>query len=204
MRVSWFVIIFSFFLTSHSFSQRDSTHTIKVIFLYGSKPKHKFKDTESKYFGGIHGGHVSIIVDDIDYGFEPVTTKGAHIFPQKKKYSQFVERKLYGQGRYGKGSKTATFIIPITQKQYDEINNLHGNYCRQTPFDYAFFGMRCAASAQDILAQIGITKKRSRFMTVTGTFYPKLLRKRLFKLAKKNHYEIIRTEGRETRKWEKD
>jgi hypothetical protein len=195
------LLIFSFFF---SFSQKDTSHFVKVVFLYGSKPKKKHRDTEVKYFGGIHGGHVSLEVDDIDYGFEPITTKGVHIFPKKRKHAHFVEKKLYGKTLYGKGSKTATFIIPITQKQYADINRVCVCYRDTTPFDYAFFGMRCASTAQDILSKIGITKKKNRFVTVTGTFYPKRLRKRLFKLAKKNNWQVIMTEGRPTRKWERD
>jgi hypothetical protein len=196
-----FIFLFSF---GNVFPQKDSSHIVKVVFLYGSKPKPKFKATEAKYFGGIHGGHVSIELDDIDYGFEPITTKGVHIFPKKKKHAHFVEKKLYGSTLYGKGTKTATFLIPITQKQYENINKVCCCYRDTTPFDYAFFGMRCASTAQDILAQIGVTKKKSRFKTIAGTFYPKRLRKRLFKLAKKNHWQVIMTEGRPTRKWERD
>jgi hypothetical protein len=64
--------------------------------------------------------------------------------------------------------------------------------------------MRCAASAQDILGQIGVVKYRKRFYNIVTTFYPKMLRKRFFKLAKKNNWKVTKQEGRPTRKWEKD
>jgi hypothetical protein len=193
-------LLFSFSL---SFSQTDTSHIIKVAFLYGSKPKRKFKETEPKYFGGIHGGHVTIQVDDIDYGFEPATTR-VHIFPRKKKKSDFVDVKLNGKSRYNVESKTVAFIIPISNQQYSELNKIHKCYCDTAPFDYAFFGMRCASTTREILGKIGILKKKKRFNTIVTTFYPKKLRRRMFRLAEKRNYQVIKTTGKKTRKWERD
>src|SRR5690349_10927095 len=36
---------------------------LKIHFLYGSKPKREYKDTERKWFGGILGGHCGIELD---------------------------------------------------------------------------------------------------------------------------------------------
>jgi len=191
------------FLSAFIFSQADTTHYIKVNFLYGSKPKRKYKATEFKAFGGIHGGHVTIQVDDTDYGFEP-SAKPVHIFARKKRRSDFVDMPLNGKDRYSKDSKTAVFIIPVTNEQYQKLNKIHKSYCDTTPHDYAFFGMRCASTTRDILAQIGILKKKNRFLTITTTFYPKKLRKRMFRLASKNNYLVIKNEGKITRKWERD
>lgn len=186
------------------FSQVDSSHSIRVHFLYGSKPKREFKDTEFKAFGGLHGGHVSIQIDNIDYGFEP-TFKPVHIFAHKKKIkADFAENKLNGTARYSDKNKTVTFIIPLSQNQFQELNRIQKDYCDTTPYDYAFFGMRCASTTQDILGQIGVLKKKTRFAAIVTTFYPKRLRKRLYKLAKKKNYQIIKNEGRHTRKWERD
>jgi hypothetical protein len=204
MSMRMFMVILLAFCVELIFSQADTTHTMKVVFLYGSKPKFKHRKIEKHYFGGIHGGHVSIQVDDYDYGFEPLSTKGVHIFAKKKRASRFAARCLNNQSRYAGDTKTATIIIPITHKQYSELNKINKCYCDTTPFDYAFFGMRCASTAQDILSQIGIVKKKKRFNNIVTTFYPKKLRKRLFKLAKKNNYTITRTEGRPSRKWERD
>lgn len=196
------VIVFSLGI-SFGYSQSDSAHFIKVHFLYGSKPKRKFKTTEYKAFGGKHGGHVTIELDDIDYGFEPA--HGFHVFAHKQKFkADFVDNKLNGQPRYGSNNKTAIFIIPINTEQYNELNQIHKNYCNKTPYDYAFFGMRCASSVQNILGQIKIVKNRKRFYNILTTFYPKKLRKRLFRLARKHNYQVIKTNGSETRKWERD
>lgn len=165
-------------------AQPDSTHYIKVHFLYGSKPLKKYINTEHKYFGGLHGGHVSIEVDTIDYGFVP---EGKfHVFAHKKsRHSRFIKKETHGKQPYPEGIKYTTFILPISIEQYEKINQIHSNYCLHSPYDYAFIGMRCAAASQDILAQIGIVKKRKKMKNIFTTFYPKKLRKRMFKLAKK-------------------
>jgi hypothetical protein len=200
-------ILISIFLLIQADLLSEQTDTakyfIQVHFLYGSKPARGHKKTEMKYFGGIHGGHVTIQIDSMDYGFEPAY--GFHVFAHRRKFkSDYVDKHVYGPQRYPTGNKAVTFIIPITKAQNDSIRKIIANYCVNTPYDYAFFGMRCAASASDILAQIGLQKKRNRFMTVTRVFYPKKLRKRLFRLAEKNHYKVIVQEGRSGRKWEKD
>lgn len=191
------------FVKYRSSETEDTFHFIKVHFLYGSKPLRKYKDSEDRVFGGIHGGHSTIQVDDIDYGFEPATNR-VHIFSRKEFKSDFVDKRLNGANLYRKDSKTVTFIIPINDSQYQEINRIHKSYCDTTPYDYAFFGMRCAAATQDILGQIGVVKKKKRRANIATTFYPKKLRKRLFKLAKKYNYQIIKNEGEQTRKWESD
>lgn len=185
-------------------SQTDSTHFIKVHFLYGSKPLKKYKNkTEMKYFGGMHGGHVTIEVDSIDYGFSP-SGRVHMISHPRKHHSQYDGKHTHNQPPYPKGYKVVTFIIPLTEEQHTQIQKIETNYCAQPPYDYAFIGMRCAASAEDILGQLGIVRKKKRLGNVFGTFYPKKLRKRMFKLAAKNNYKIVTQEGRPTRKWEKD
>ncbi len=191
------------FLFTRGFAQADSSHFIKVNFLYGSKPLRAHKSTERKHFGGIHGGHVTIQAGDLDYSFRR-TSKPTHIFPSKKRESSFSVRKLEGQSRYGPGRKTVTFIIPVARQQYESLHQIHQAYCDTTPYDYAFFGMRCAAATREILGKIGVMKKRSRFFNIATAFYPKRLRLKLLRLAKSNNFEMITTEGRPTRKWERD
>lgn len=198
------IITISFLLlTTLIFAQGDSMHYIQVHFLYGSKPLRQTKATESKHFGGLHGGHVTIQVDDTDYGFRH-SIRHTHIFPHKNRHSEFVTRIMNGKSRYGPDRKTVTFTIPITTAQYTLLNKIHQGYCDSTPYDYAFFGMRCASATQEILGKIGMLKKRNRFINVVTTFYPKPLRRRMLRLARKNNYPMITTEGRPTRRWERD
>ena len=198
--ITTLLLSFSYFLIG----QTDTTHTIKLHFLYGSKPLKKYKNkTETKYFGGIHGGHVSIELDSIDYGFSP--SGKVHIFARRKKHSQFTGKHTHNQPPYPQGYKVVTFLVPVTPAQYDQIQKIQTDYCSKPPYDYAFFGMRCSASAEDILGQVDILKKKKRnTQIIRKNFYPKKLRKRMFKLAKERNYTIIKQEGRPTRRWEKD
>lgn len=201
--MKWLCAIAWIMLWSPAYPQTDSMALIRVHFLYGSKPKREFKETEVKYFGGLHGGHVSIQSGDTDYGFEPTISR-IHIFPKRHKQSAFATRELNGQRRYSADSKTVTFLIPVSQRQLNLLDSLHEAYCKTPPYDYAFFGMRCAAATQDLLATAGIVQRKSRVATILTSFYPKRLRKRLFKLAKANGYRMIFSEGKTTRIWEKD
>ena len=182
----------------------QNQHTIKVYFKYGSKPARHFKKTEEKYFGGIHGGHVSIGVDTAVIGFS--FYYGYHIFPNNKKLNGVYN--FEGIHKFRKdtvGFKYTTFQISLTDTQYYKLNTIFNNYLfLRTPYDYALFGMRCAAAAYDVLSQIGIFKVRSRCCNIISNFYPKLLRKKMFKLAKKNNYTILKHAGRTSRKWERD
>ncbi|MFL5763401.1 MAG: hypothetical protein ACJ77K_05610 [Bacteroidia bacterium] len=187
-----------------SFSCNAQSDTIKVHFLYGSKPLRKYKKTELTYFGGLHGGHVTIEVDSIDYGFSPADR--VHIFSHgKSKHSQFTGAYTHHQPPYPEGNKLVTFYIPITAEQYQQIKKIEADYCANVPYDYAFFGMRCSASAEDILGQIGILKRKKRNLKIVRTnFYPKKLRKRMFRLAREKNYRVVMQEGRKSRKWESD
>jgi len=204
MKLRTIFLFFLLFVITSAFTQTDSVYFIKVHFLYGSKPLKKHKADEHKYFGGLHGGHVTIEIDNMDYGFVP--DGKFHVFAHKTlRNSTFIKKETNGAKRpYPEGTKFTTFIIPITNEQYEKLNQIHSNYCSSTPYDYAFIGMRCAAATQDILAQIAVVKKRKGAKNIITTFYPKKLRKRMFKLAHKNNYQIIYQEGRTTRKWEKD
>lgn len=65
-------------------------HFIKVHFKYGSKPKHEFRDTESKWFGGIHGGHVVIEMKNYVSGIVPGSD--FHVFGRKKNPASIFTR----------------------------------------------------------------------------------------------------------------
>ena len=196
-------VLLAIFCHLFALAQPDSSYIIKVHFLYGSKPNKGTKGTEMKYFGGKHGGHVSIEVDSVDVGFVP--SGGVHIFSQKNnKKAAFADSRTRGLPVYPKGNKTAVFYIPLNRSQYERINAIHRSYLDTTPYDYAFLGMRCASATYDILAQLDLVNRYSRSKTSRKIFYPKILRKKLFVLAKKKGWEVVRQEGRPTRKWEKD
>lgn len=202
--MKYLLLFIAFVFSLVGYSQSDSIHAIKVHFLYGSKPLKKYKGkTEMEYFGGIHGGHVTIEIDSIDYGFSP--SGRVHMIARRKKHSQFTGKFTHNLPPYPKGYKLVSFEIPITAFQYDKLQAIQANYLANPPYDYAFFGMRCSAATEEILGQIGVLeKKKRRKQIIRHNFYPKKLRKRMFQLAKENNYRIIAQDGRPTRKWEKD
>ncbi len=184
-------------------SQSDSLQTVKVHFLYGSKPRKEFKFLEKKYFGGLHGGHVSIELGNAVVGFEPHGR--FHVFgSQNHFHSQFRAKNILEWMDDSSGMKYTSISIRLTPAQYQHLCAIHESYMQLPPYDYAFIGMRCAAATYEILGQIGIMPQRRRHFMVMRYFYPKLLRKRMLKLAIARNYFVHRKPGRTTRKWEKD
>jgi hypothetical protein len=148
-----------FILSLQSFSQ-DSLY-LKVHFLYGSKPKTKYRAEEAKWFGGKWGGHVGIEVDSNQIlNFLP---KGKFHWIEKKdnRHSTFAIHSFDNfyqiLGNVDPAKKTI-FYIPITHQQKDQFDSIKSYYLNHTPYDYALFGMRCGAAAYDILGQLNIVK----------------------------------------------
>lgn len=181
--------------------------SLKVQFLYGSKPVKQYKHIEKKWFGGILGGHVGIEGDSGKfYSFEisgrnRIFSGNAH----NSIYKIETEKEFWSVMKTnGDSVKKATIIIPVTLQQKQKFDSITSTYLKQVPYSYAVFGMRCGASTYDILAQIGILRRYSHFKTCMKIFYPRRLRKRLLARAKKYHWTIIRKEGTQRRKWERD
>ena len=198
-----FRLVFLFLFLSHFLFASDSVF-VKVHFVYGSKPKTAFKKVEKKQFGGIHGGHVYMEFNDkiISYG----TNNGKwHIFPHKSRSAgkYRIDKDLKWHGDTG-ALKITTVIIPITKMQLDKFREAEQMYFSKTPYDYAFLGMRCAAGAYDFLSKAEVCKPKSRFVIISKNFYPKRLRVKLLKRAQKENWQVLRQEGRNTRKWERD
>lgn len=194
---------FLFLLCANALLASDSLF-VKLHFVYGSKPKRAYKNTEPKFFGGIHGGHVFLEVNQkiISFG----TNNGKwHIFPHKSKSAGIYreDKSLTWHGDSAK-KKITTIVIPMTEIQLLKFKKTEKLYFEKTPYDYAFIGMRCAAGAYDMLCKSEVCKPLPRSRTITKYFYPKKLRKHLLKRAEKEHWQVIKQEGRTTRKWERD
>jgi hypothetical protein len=185
----------------------DTTY-LKVHFLYGSRPLKKYKDTEPKWFGGVLGGHVGIEGDSEKIvNFLP--NGKFHWFAKKddrhSRYAVHSINSFYGiLGGDAENVKSAIVYIPVTLQQKQKFDSIAAAYLQQTPYDYALFGMRCGAAAYEILAQLNVLTDYSIKKTSRKIFYPKKLRKRLFRLAERNDWRIIKQDGSERRKWEKD
>jgi hypothetical protein len=199
--------VITFIIAFNTKAQTSDSIYIKVLFLYGSKPKKEFKETESKWFGGKWGGHVGIefapneVIDFIPQG-------SFHIVSKTERHSKFVIHTLEGFwsifGGNTEGVKKATFLIPISKAQKAKMDTIVNIYTSETPYDYAFMGMRCAAATYDVLAQLGIVESFSNAKIIQKNFYPKKLRQRLFTMAFKKNWVIERQEGSNRRDWEGD
>ena len=192
------LIFISLFLFTSCFAS-DTTYTIKINFLYGSRPAKGYHQQESKLFGGIKGGHVNIEAGGRVLDFTPGNNP---LLPNNKKPSGgfSVNQSLH----WSSTDKWKTIIVPVSQDQYKELQKIFDSVASKTPYDYAIFGMRCAAASYDVLSMIGLFKEYSSTKNVATHFYPKLLRKKVLKWADKNHYTVLSNEGRSSRKWESD
>lgn len=178
----------------------SSSHYIKINFLYGSKPAKGYKGTEPTLFGGMKGGHVNIEAGGLVLDFMPGNVP---LFPKNKQPSGgfYVNRSVYWDTV---SDKWVAVIVPVSVEQYGKLQMLFDSLPGNPPYDYAVFGMRCAAASYDVLSKIGLFKELKQGKDAVKFFYPKLLRKRLLKWAKENNYTIISHEGRKSRKWESD
>ncbi len=177
----------------------DTLYTIKINFLYGSRPAKGFHQQESKLFGGIKGGHVNIEAGGRVLDFTPGNNP---LLPNNKKPTGgfSVNKSVNWDG----DDKWKTIIVPVSESQYMELQKIFDSVAAKTPYDYAIFGMRCAAASYDVLSKIGLFREYSNKKNVVTHFYPKLLRKKILKWADKNNYVVISNEGRPSRKWESD
>jgi hypothetical protein len=147
------------------------------------------------------GGHVNIEANGKVLDFKPFGN--CPVFPNNKKPKGGFE--LNSSVKWDTATdKFISILIPVTPQQMEQLDSLMELYSKQSPYDYAVFGMRCAAASYDVLSEIGLFKELSLKENIVQHFYPKLLRKKMFKWAKKNNYPIIEHSGRQTRKWEKD
>ncbi len=199
--------LFFSIITVLAYSQE--TAYLKVHFLYGSKPLAKYKKTESQWFGGLLGGHVGIEVDEKDKVLIFLPSGSFHLFSSNtNKHSTYAVHSVKDFyeifGGNADSVKKAIVYIPVTKEQKRKFDIISKIYLRLTPYDYAFFGMRCGAATHDILGQLGIMPEYSYTKTYQKIFYPKILRKQLFEKANQNGWKIVRQEGSIKRKWEQD
>lgn len=170
-------------------------------FYYGSRPKWNARKVEKKQFGGLHDGHVSLQIGDSVFSFRK---RGKiHVFPHRKGYhSKWENLPLEIWMKDTAKAKYCTFIIVIPRVQYGLLKEIQSHYSYCDPYDYAYFGMRCASSAYDVLTQIHVLKKRSQESIIIHNFYPQRLRLKLFRASQINHWEVVTHQGSSLRRWE--
>jgi hypothetical protein len=181
----------------------QETHLLKVFFRYGSIPEVGYEYVEYAETGGLHGGHVSLGMDSLEIGFSNIGR--VHIFPDTETPTGlFYWEYLKDFEDQVADKKYVTYLVPITDQQYTWLRTILMTYLDNPPYDYAFFGMRCASATYDILSQIGLFDRKNRTANIISNFMPRLFRSKMAELARKNGYTVVRVKGRKTRIWEED
>ena len=162
---------------------------------------------ENSWFGGKMGGHVGIEVDSNKI-LNFVHQGTFHIVSSRKKNGKYIitSRSQFNSILGGDSNKvkTITILVPVKAEQFQKLDSLSRAYLIESPYDYAFLGMRCAAASYEVLSQIGLLPHYSKSKTVLKIFYPKLLRKELLRKAQENGWVTIRQAGSNRRSWESD
>ena len=193
-----------FFLLTFSMAANNafSQDTVSVYFIYGSKPISK---TESKWFGGKMGGHVGLgFSKDSVFHFNPNGKVGA--FGNKKQPGRWIQStESEFLCTFGCDSNQILIVkIPISSEDRIAIRNKALQFIEQSPYPYAFFGMRCTSSCYHLLSQTQLFKTKSKSRMILNYFIPRKLRKELLKKAKKNGWKTTMRKGRSSRKWDHD
>ena len=185
----------------------QQTTYLPVHFLYGSRPVQKYKFMENYWFGGKLGGHVGIEIDSNKI-LNFVHQGSFHLLSSRNKHSHYIISSRSGFNSILGGDsnkvKTVTILIPVKEEQQKKLDSIAKTYLAESPYDYAFLGMRCGAASYELLAQLGILPEYSRSKTSLKIFYPKILRKQLLRKARENGWQTIRENGSDRRVWEKD
>ncbi len=206
----------------------ETPYTIRILCLYGSVPAKGYWKVEPfhgphnmiNWVAKLHGGHVGIeYAPDKVLSFQPETYGGlaasGHFLPnfRKRNFNSCfrtvtVSRMWNCLGNHYNNIdslRRAVFVIPITPAQRLLLDSLVDRYTDQTPYDYAFFGMRCASSTYDVLQTAGILPKSDMiWYNVFTTQEFRYLLYREYLRNKDKGWELYTVKGSQSRKWEKD
>lgn len=195
------LVLFMLLLPLAGYCQRDS---VRVLILHGSRPKKQFKKEEYKMLGGMYGGHVVLQIDSLAYGYNFYS---GHVHPfarkRKNKMAGIMEKEDAAETLQNWRNARVTIItVPVTSEQKFRIFQIADSLHRAPAFDYAFFGMRCAATAYYLLGETGAVKKTRHFGSIVKAFHPKQLRRKLVRIAKRKNLKVQTQPGSSRRKWE--
>lgn len=175
-----------------------------IHFLHGYIRKRHCEDPKTTV-GGLLGGHIEWEIEDTVYGFQYADRKKIHFYSRKQPAAfggLFTRKSKANWLKETKNDRITSIFIPLGEGQRVRLVDILEAYHRQAPYDYAFLGMRCASATFELMAEIGLLPKKSRRYYILHAFYPRQLRKRLVKWAKKNKFQVLKKEGIESRFWE--
>lgn len=193
-------------------AQIPDSLTISIV--HGYRVKKEFRKTyralpgsgHGKSVGGLRGGHVEVHMDTVVYGFtDGPQAKIPHIFSHNKKRNNgLFQKKKLNEWKVSNQTAKITFIkIPISPKQFVQLKVNYENNIHSCPYDFALFGMRCASSAYDMLARVGLLEFRKKSKTILGIFHPRAFRKNVLPWAREKGYPIKIQEGITEKMWDK-
>jgi hypothetical protein len=180
---------------------KNATDTAIIHFIHGSIAQENCIYPRPR-LGGLLGGHVEIELDGKVYGFRH-SKRPVHIFPQDNNrnstYDIYTKQAWLKRTEY---EKMTAIKLPISVEQKRHLQAILTDYLAKTPYDYAFFGKRCASSTADLLVQSGIICPLSTIEIMVAFLSPHPLRYAFLRLAEEKKYGIERQKGVDCRFWE--
>lgn len=191
-----------FTILSLSFNSFSQTDTLVVEIIYGSKPLTK---DGAHWFGGKLGGHIGLRIgkDSVMHFVPGGRVNATNMNSDTGNYLISSEKQFY-KTFYCDTTKICRIFIPVSPDQKKELLRASTPFLQKGPYPYAFFGMRCAAACYHLLSLGNVTKKLSKSRMTWKFFYPRKLRKFLFKEAEKNGWIVKHSKGSTKRKWDHD
>ncbi|HEV2480613.1 MAG TPA: hypothetical protein VGS79_13145 [Puia sp.] len=215
----------------HAASDARIVDSIRVLCLYGSIPAKGWQGKEPMHGPNsmlgrmvkLHGGHVTIEYrHDRALSFQPVHYDGlggaGHLMPRlnQKNFNScfriYTEKRAWNVlGNYYNNLdslRRVVFIIPVTATQQHKLDSLADAYTKNTPYDYAFFGMRCASASYEFLKEAGLVTEYRHHIWM-NIFTTRDFRNALYKDYVRNRgqgkgWRLETSRGSASRKWEKD
>ncbi|MDZ7880374.1 MAG: hypothetical protein U5L45_22040 [Saprospiraceae bacterium] len=186
---------------NRSMPEMSLNDTAIIHFIHGSIPM-KNCIYSRKRLGGLLGGHVEIELSGRVYGFR-LRQLPVHVFVNNddfnSKYEVNPKEKWLKRTEY---EKMTSIYLCINAAQKDKLQAILDTYLDKVPYDYAFFGKRCAASTVEVLSQAGIIAPLSDFENELAFLSPRPLRNTLLTLADKKGLLVVKKVGVDCRYWE--
>lgn len=174
-----------------------------INYQFGSVPAKGFEGSEKKRAGGLLGGHVTCIIGKSVYGFTDEGADFTHVFPDHDHPNGYWQKEdITIWKNKMETEQYMQFYIPVTYSQITMLRQILDGYVGKTPYDYAFFGMRCMSAMYDILGDIAILPVVPNWYVWALYFYPRKFRRDLTRMAYVNGWPMQFNQGRGTRKWE--
>ena len=175
--------------------------TAIIHFIHGSIPMENCIYAR-KRLGGLLGGHVEIELEGRVYGFR-LDKLPVHIFVDKGHFnSKYEVNNKAAWLKRTEYEKITAVYLPISKEQKDKLQAILTDYLAKSPYDYAFFGTRCATSTAEVLSKSGIICRLSNIENSIAFLSPHPLRQTLLQLAKEKHFLVVRKKGVDCRYWE--